>query len=321
MERSLATHVVTGGAGFIGSHIVGALAARGDRVIALDDLSTGHRENLGGIGGNVELREVDLAAADGLETHLTGVDTVFHQAAIPSVPFSLEDPYRSHRANVDATLKLLLACRAAGVRRVVYASSCALYGDSPVLPKREDMAASPVSPYGAQKYFSELYMQVFWRAWGLETVSLRYFNVFGPRQDASSPYSGVIARFIPAVLRRQRPVIYGDGQQSRDFVYVENVVEANLLASSVSGIGGEVFNIAPGRDISVSETLTEILDITGERITPVHEPARGGDILHSRADVTQARERLGWTPSISFREGLRRTVDWYRKSLPTTSLT
>lgn len=311
----MATHVVTGGAGFIGSHIVEALTARGDRVIVLDDLSTGRLDNLRGVAGHVELREIDLAEAGGLGTHLAGVDTVFHQAAIPSVPFSLEHPVRSHRANVDATLRLLLACRETGVRRVVYASSCALYGDAPALPKREDMTASPLSPYGAQKYFSELYMQVFWRSWGLETVSLRYFNVFGPRQDAGSPYSGVIARFIPAVLTGERPVIYGDGQQSRDFVYVANVVEANLLASRVEGIGGEVFNIAPGRGTSVSETLDEILDITGARIAPVHEPARAGDILHSRADAALARERLGWSPTVSFREGLRRTIDWYRETL------
>jgi UDP-N-acetylglucosamine/UDP-N-acetyl-alpha-D-glucosaminouronate 4-epimerase len=317
----LTTHVVTGGAGFIGSHIVEALAGRGDRVIVLDDLSTGRAENLAGIAGEVDLREVDLAGAEGLETELGGVDTVFHQAAIPSVPFSLDDPLRSHRANVDATLRLLIGCRAAGVRRVVYASSCALYGDSPELPKREDMAAAPVSPYGAQKYFSELYMQVFWRSWGLETVSLRYFNVFGPRQDAGSPYSGVIARFIPAVLAGNRPVVYGDGQQSRDFVYVSNVVEANLRASQVKGIGGEVFNIAPGLGTSVSETLGEILDITGARVAPVYRPARPGDILHSRADATLARERLGWSPAVSFRDGLRRTIDWYRETPGTASIT
>jgi len=311
----LARHVVTGGAGFIGSHIVETLAGRGDQVLVLDNLSTGKPENLTHIAGDVELREVDLATCDSLAGHIGGAHTVFHQAAVPSVPYSLSDPVGSHAANVNATLNLLVACRDAGVGRVVYASSCALYGDRAELPSREDMRASPLSPYGAQKYFGEVYMRIFQRNYGLETVSLRYFNVFGPRQDAGSPYSGVIARFIPAVLRGERPVIYGDGSQSRDFIFVSNVVEANLRAAEADSVAGEVFNVGMGEGITVNETLEEIRRITGSRLEASYEPARAGDILHSRADAASARRRLGWHPAASFRDGLRLTVDWYRNTL------
>jgi nucleoside-diphosphate-sugar epimerase len=304
-------YVVTGGAGFIGSHIAAALVERGERVIVLDDFSTGKPDNLESLDGSVDVRRVNLAT-DPIAEHLADVDTVFHQAAIPSVPQSVKDPVTSHQANVNGTLNLLVACRDRGVRRVVYASSCSVFGDSPELPKREDMAAVPLSPYGAQKYFGEVYAQVFWRAYGLETVALRYFNVFGPRQDVSSPYSGVLAKFIPAVLTGRRPVIYGDGFQSRDFTFVSNVVDANLKASEVDGVAGEVFNIACGDRITVNQVLDEINSLTQSQIAPIYETARPGDILHSQADPAKAMQLLGWSPVTGFRDGLRKTIDWYR---------
>lgn len=310
----MGSYVVTGGAGFIGSHIATSLVVRGEHVIILDDFSTGKRENVKGIGDSVDVRRIDLAT-DPLHDHLAGVDTVFHQAAIPSVPRSVEDPVTSHQANVNGTLKLLVACRDRGVRRVVVASSSSVFGDSPALPKREDMVPVPLSPYGAQKYFSEVYAQVFWRAYGLETVALRYFNVFGPRQDAESPYSGVLARFIPAVLTGNRPIIYGDGFQSRDFTFVSNVVDANLNAAEADGVAGEVFNIACGDRITVNQVLEEIKSLTGSQIEPIYEPARPGDILHSQADPSKAMQLLGWNPTTAFRDGLEKTIDWYRENL------
>ena len=310
----MGSYVVTGGAGFIGSHIAATLASRGDQVVVLDNLSTGKSANLEAIDPSVEFRNVDLADAD-LIAHLKGVDTVFHQAAIPSVPRSVKDPEGTHQANVDGTLNLLVAARDAGVRRVVYASSSSVFGDSPELPKHEGMMASPLSPYGAQKYFSEVYAQVFWRTYGLETVALRYFNVFGPRQDASSPYSGVLARFIPAVLRDARPVIYGDGHQSRDFTFIQNVVEANLKAADAENVAGEVFNVACGDRITVNEVLDEIKSLTGSTVEPIYEARRPGDILHSQADPSKAMKLLGWSPSVSFREGLEKTIEWYREDL------
>ena len=311
----MAVFVVTGGAGFVGSHIVEALSRCGEQVVVLDNFSTGKRENLTGFESGIDVRDVDLASEPRLADHLADVDTVFHQAAIPSVSRSVKDPLTSHEANVNGTMNLLVACRDARVRRVVYASSSSVYGDSPTLPKTEDMPASPISPYGAQKYFGEVYMQVFWRAFGLETVSLRYFNVFGPRQDASSEYSGVLAKFIPAAIRGVRPVIYGDGLQSRDFTYVSNVVEANLQAAVAEGVAGEVFNAACGDRITVSQALDQIKMLTGSNVEPTYEQARTGDILHSQAEVSRARDHLGWTPSVTFTEGLQRTIHWYRDNL------
>ncbi len=308
----MAVYVVTGGAGFIGSHIAEELIRCGERVIVFDNFSTGKRENLEVLGDQAEVREVDLARDQGLRDHLAGVDFVIHQAAIPSVPRSIKDPITSHEANVNGTLNLLNASRQAGVRRFVYASSSSLYGDSPTLPKHEGMPAAPLSPYGGQKFFGEVYSQVFWRAYQLETVSLRYFNVFGPRQDPSSQYSGVIARFIPAVLAGKRPVIYGDGEQSRDFTYVSNVVDANLRACVAEGVAGEVFNIACGDRITVNSILDEIKNLIGSDIEPIYEPPRPGDILHSQAGISKARQLLGWTPIATFSEGLGPTIDWYR---------
>jgi len=284
-------------------------------VKVIDDFSTGKRGNVEAFKNDVEIIEADLAETKNLTQFLKGTDYVIHQAAIPSVPKSILDPLKSHNANVNGTLNLLLACRDAGVKRVVYASSSSLYGDSPTLPKHESMMPNPLSPYGAQKLFAEMYCQVFTKAYGLETVSLRYFNVFGPRQDSTSQYSGVLALFIPAVLQGRRPTIYGDGLQSRDFTYVQNVVEANLLACKVPGIGGQVFNVACGERITVNSMLHQINKIVGVDISPVYAEPRSGDIKHSQADITRAREHLGYEPKVSFEEGLRATVEWYRKSL------
>ncbi len=311
----MAVYVVTGGAGFIGSHIVEELLRRKQTVKVIDNFSTGKRENLKPFLGKVETVEADIAESSALAEYLRGADYVIHQAAIPSVPKSIIDPVKSHRANVDGTLRLLLACRESGVRRVVYASSSSLYGDSPTLPKHEVMLPNPISPYGAQKLFGEIYCQVFTKAYGLETVSLRYFNVFGPRQDATSQYSGVLALFIPAILKGHRPTVYGDGLQSRDFTYVQNVVEANLLACTTSGVAGDVFNIACGDRITVNSMLQQINTITGTDIAPIYTDPRRGDIKHSMADITKARERLGYNPLVRFEEGLRRTIEWYRENI------
>jgi len=311
----MAAYVVTGGAGFIGSHIVEELLYRNETVRVIDNFSTGKRENLEPFKKRAEIIEADISDSKNLADALKGVDYVIHQAAIPSVPKSMLDPVKSHQANVDGTLKLLVACRDAGVKRVVYASSSSLYGDSPTLPKHEGMMPKPLSPYGGQKLFAEMYCQVFTRAYGLETVSLRYFNVFGPRQDATSQYSGVLALFIPAVLEGRRPTIYGDGEQSRDFTYVKNVVHGNLLACKAPGVAGQVFNVACGDRISVNSMLQQINKITGKDIAPLYADARAGDIKHSQADISRAKEELGYEPKVSFEEGLRHTIEWYREHL------
>jgi UDP-glucose 4-epimerase len=308
-------YAVTGGGGFIGSHIVEELLRRNQTVKVIDNFSTGKRGNVKPFESAAEIITADIAEAPDLAGMLRGVDYVIHQAAIPSVPKSMLDPVTSHNANVNGTLRLLVASRDAGVRRVVYASSSSLYGDSPTLPKHEGMMPNPLSPYGAQKLFGEMYCQVFTKAYGLETVSLRYFNVFGPRQDASSQYSGVLAIFIPAVLQDRRPLIYGDGEQSRDFTFVQNVVEANLLACEAPGVAGEVFNIACGDRITVNSMLQQINAITGKGIVPIYKDPRPGDIKHSQAAVGKAEERLGYKPRVTFEEGLRRTIEWYSANL------
>ena len=281
----------------------------------IDNFSTGKWENVEPFEGGAEIIEADIAEGKNLPGFLKGADYVIHQAAIPSVPKSILDPVKSHHANVNGTLQLLNASREANVRRVVYASSSSVYGDSPTLPKHEGMMPNPLSPYGAQKLFAEIYCQVFSRVYGLETVSLRYFNVFGPRQDSTSQYSGVLALFIPAVLQNKRPTIYGDGRQSRDFTYVQNVVEANLLACTVAGVAGQVFNVACGDRITVNSMLQQINKITGKDIAPTYADPRPGDIKHSQADITRAKEHLEYQPKISFEEGLRNTIEWYRKNL------
>jgi len=311
----MATYVVTGGGGFIGSHIVEELLRRRETVKLIDNFSTGKRANVEAFKNTAEIIEADISDTKNLPELFKGADYVIHQAAIPSVPKSILDPVTSHRSNVNGTLNVLVAARDAGVKRVVYASSSSLYGDSPTLPKHEEMMPKPLSPYGAQKLFGEMYCQVFTRSYGLETVALRYFNVFGPRQDPSSPYSGVLALFIPAVLQDRQPTIHGDGLQSRDFTYVQNVVEANLLSCTVPGVGGQVFNIARGDRITVNSILQQINKITGKDIAPIYSEPRAGDIKHSQADITRAREHLGYEAKVPFEEGLRRTIEWYRANL------
>ena len=301
--------LVTGGAGFIGSHIVDALVERGARVRVVDNLSTGHLRNLEAVKGKIDFIEGDLADEAVARRAVEDVELVFHEAALPSVPRSVSNPRETHLASVEATFNLLLAAKERGVRRVVYAASSSAYGDQPTLPKIESMRPEPLSPYAAAKLVGEYYCQVFTRSYGLETICLRYFNVFGPRQDPGSPYSGVISLFVDRLLKGQRPIIYGDGEQTRDFTYVSNAVEANMLASESDRGIGEVINIANGEKVSINELFRLVRLILGrDNIEPDYQPARTGDILHSLADVTSARENLGFEPRIRLEEGLRLTV-------------
>ncbi len=307
--------LVTGGAGFVGSHIAATLAGRGARVRVLDDLSTGHEENLEEIGGRVDFVRGSVNDAEALAKALEGVELVFHEAAIPSVPRSVANPSETHRACVEGTFALLNAARAAGVRRLIYAASSSAYGDQPTLPKHEEMPPQPLSPYAAAKLVGEYYCQVWTRTYNFETVCLRYFNVFGPRQDPSSPYSGVISRFISALLGGQRPVIFGDGEQSRDFTYVSNVVDANLRAAeTVSGVG-QVINVANGERTTLNELLETLKSITGKtEVEPEYREFRVGDVMHSLADITRAREHLGYEPQVGLEEGLKKTIEWWSQS-------
>jgi nucleoside-diphosphate-sugar epimerase len=311
-------YLVTGGAGFIGSHLAEELTRRGARVRVVDSLVTGKRRNLDHVSG-VEFLEGDLADLDVARRAVEGCAYVLHQAAIPSVPRSVEDPATSHRANVDATLNVLLAARDAGVTRVVYAGSSSAYGDTPTLPKREDMPASPLSPYALQKLVGEQYMQLFTRLYGLETVTIRYFNVFGPRQDPSSPYSGVISVFISALVDGRQPTIYGNGEQTRDFTYVANVVDGVLRACQAPKASGEVINVATGGRVSLNELFQAVRDLTGSNVKPIYAEPRTGDVRDSQADITKARELLGYEPIVSFEDGLQRTLEWYRSSVETTT--
>ena len=309
------TVLVTGGAGFIGSHIAAQLASSGARVRVIDDLSTGHRENLEEIGGAIDFTEASLMDERATRRVLEDVELVFHEAAIPSVPRSVENPRETHEACVDATFSLLMAARERGVRRLVYAASSSAYGDQPVLPKSEGMRPDPLSPYAVAKLVGEYYCQVFARAYGLETVSLRYFNVFGPRQDPSSQYSGVISRFISALLGDGRPVIFGDGRQSRDFTYIANVVDANLRAAETTRGVGQVINVANGERTTLNELLDVLKKITGRAdVEAEYGEPRTGDVRHSQADITQARELLGYEPHVGLEEGLRLTIDWWKQS-------
>ena len=308
-------YLVTGGAGFIGSHVAAALAGSGARVRVLDDLSTGYAENLEEIGGRVDFVRGSVSDPGALARALEGVEVVFHEAAIPSVQRSVEHPEETHRACAEGTFRLLAAARRAGVRRLVYAASSSAYGDQPTLPKVEDMRPDPLSPYAAAKLVGEYYCQVWWRSYGFETVSLRYFNVFGPRQDPGSQYSGVISRFISALLGGERPVIYGDGEQSRDFTYVSNVVEANLRAAESARGVGEVINVANGERTTLNELLVTLKRITGktDARAEYREP-RVGDVRHSLADIARARELLGYEPRVGLEEGLRKTIEWWKQS-------
>jgi UDP-glucose 4-epimerase len=307
----MAHYLVTGGAGFIGSHLTEELARQGHRVRVADSLVTGKRSNLDHVDG-IEFLEGDLADLDVARKAVDGCDYVLHQAAIPSVPRSVVDPITSHRANVDATVNVLLAARDARVKRLVFAGSSSAYGDTPTLPKREDMPSNPMSPYALQKVIGEQYLQMFTRLYGLETVSIRYFNVFGPRQDPSSPYSGVISVFATALLDHRPPTIYGDGEQTRDFTYVANVVHGVLRACEAPGASGEVINVATGGRISLNQLFEEMRRLIGADVTPKYTPTRAGDVRDSQADIAKARTLLGYEPLVPFEEGLEKTVDWYR---------
>ena len=307
--------LVTGGAGFVGSHIAATFAKRGARVRVIDDLSTGHPENLEEIGGEIDFVRGSLNDEATLRRALEDVELVYHEAAIPSVPRSVENPRETHRACVEATFSLLLAARERGVRRVVYAASSSAYGDQPTLPKVETMSPEPLSPYAAAKLMGEYYCQVFTRSYQLETVCLRYFNVFGPRQDPSSTYSGVISRFIAALSTGQTPVIYGDGEQSRDFTYIANVVDANLRAAETTRGVGQIINVANGERVTLNELLDRLKHITGNaKVQAEYREPRLGDVKHSLADITRAREFLGYEPQVGLEEGLRHTIDWWKQS-------
>jgi nucleoside-diphosphate-sugar epimerase len=308
-----ARYLVTGGAGFIGSHIVDELITRGESVRIADDFSTGLRQNLPA-RGTVELVEGDLADPAIAARAVEGCEFVIHQAAIPSVPRSIEHPLTSHRANVDAALQILASSRAAGVRRVVFAGSSSVYGNAPALPKREDMPPTPLSPYALQKLISEQYCQMFTRLYGLETVTTRYFNVFGPRQQPGSPYSGVISLFIDAMSEGRSPLIHGDGSQTRDFTYVGDVVQGVLRACEAPGAAGEVINLAAGGRISLLDLVSTLQRVIGTTTGPTFGPPREGDVRDSQADITKARTLLDFEARVPFEEGLRRTVAWHREA-------
>ncbi len=312
-EHDLPKYLVTGAAGFIGRSIAAALVERGESVRGVDSFITGKRENLAGLDA-MEFVTGDLADPAVCTEVCAGVEVVFHEAALASVPRSVADPVATNRNCVDATLNLLVAARAAGVRRVVYAGSSSAYGDTPTLPKHEGMTPNPISPYAVAKLAGEYYVRSFGRVYGMEGVTLRYFNVFGPYQDPTSHYSGVLAIFCRKMLAGEQPAIYGDGEQSRDFTYIANVVEANLLAAAAPAgkVSGQTINVAAGQRVTLNETFETLCTLTGYAGKPAYAEPRSGDIRHSLADITLARELLGYEPRVDFREGLRRTVEWYR---------
>jgi UDP-glucose 4-epimerase len=306
------TYLVTGGAGFIGSHMVRQLLQRGERVRVLDNFATGKREHLIALGSAIEVIEGDVRYLNNVQEAVAGTDYVIHLAALPSVARSVRTPIESNDVNVVGTLNLLVAARDAGVKRVVYSASSSAYGNSATLPKEETMPSDPLSPYAVNKLTGELYCRVFSRVYGLEGVSLRYFNVFGPRQDPTSQYSAVIPRFIRAMLAGERPVIYGDGEQSRDFAYVQNAVEASLLACTAPGVAGETINVGCGERVTLNELVRMIGRLIGKEMEPVYEPARAGDVRHSLAGIAKAGRLLDYRPSVALEEGLRRTIQWLR---------
>ena len=306
----MANYLVTGGAGFIGSHLSEELVKRGHRVRVVDNFVTGYQRN---IRDGVEFVQGDLADASVAETAVKGIDYVLHEAAIPSVPRSVANPLESNRANIDSTLNLLIASRDSGVKRLVFAGSSSVYGDTAVLPKTETMPTNPLSPYALQKLMGEMYGQMFTRLYGFEAVTTRYFNVFGPRQDPGSPYSGVISLFIKALHEGTQPVIFGDGEQTRDFTYVTNVVDGVIRAAETPGVGGEVFNVATNGRISLNELLATLKKIFGSNVEPIYKEVRAGDVRDSQADISKAQRLLGYQPIVGLEEGLRHTVDWFTK--------
>jgi len=303
--------LVTGGAGFIGSHLIAGLLERGHQVRAVDDFSSGKRANLAPFEGRIDLIEGDIADPDVCRRACDGVRVVLHEAAVPSVPKSVADPATSHRANIHGTFNMLQAAKTAGVKRFVAAASSSAYGESPTLPKIESMPTSPLSPYAVQKLAGEQYCRVFASCYGLETISLRYFNVFGARQDPKSQYAAAIPAFVTAILADRPPTVYGDGEQTRDFTYIENVINANLLAAEAPRTRGEVVNIACGEHITINEIIARINKLTGKNVRPDYVAARPGDIKHSWADIQLAGEVIGYRPTVKFDEGLERTVKWY----------
>ena len=312
----MAVYLVTGIAGFIGSSLAEALVKRGDTVRGVDNFITGKRENVERLLDRIDFREADLRDADAMLHACEGVDVIFHEGALPSVPRSVKDPVPSHECNINGTFNLLNAAKAAGVKRVVYAASSSAYGNQPEMPRRETMVPMPISPYAVQKLTGELYMKSYWQVYGLETVCLRYFNIFGPRQVPDSPYSGVMAKFILQMMRGEQPTIFGTGDQGRDFTYIDNAVSANLLAASApaDSVAGRVFNVACGERHTLKETFAVLADLLEFKQPVLFGPERNGDVRDSLADVSAAREAFGYQPLVGFEEGLRRTVAWYREA-------
>jgi len=312
----MATYLVTGAAGYMGSHLTEALVARGDSVRAFDNFATGKRENLAGVISRIDLIEADLCDPEGVMAACEGVDYIFHEGALPSVPRSVKQPRPSHETNINGTFNVLEAARACGVKRVVYAASSSAYGNQPGFPRVETMTPQPIAPYPVQKLAGEFYMKSYWQVYGLETVCLRYFNIFGPRQVPDSPYSGVMAKFTLQMMAGERPTIFGDGEQGRDFTYIDNAVQANLLAMQASAdhVAGRVFNVACGVRHTLNETYSVIAHLLNYPEPPQYGPGRTGDVRNSQADVSAAREAFGYVPVVGFEEGLRRTVEWYQQS-------
>ena len=307
-------YVVTGGAGFIGSNTVDELVKRGHSVVVLDDLSAGKEENLAEVRNKITFIKGSITDIEVVRKAMHEAEYVLHLAARTSVPRSVKDPIETNKINIDGTLNVLVAAKELRVKRVVFAASSSAYGETPTLPKVETMQPQPISPYGVTKYVGELYGQTFGKCYGLENVALRYFNIFGPRQDPSSPYSGVLAKFCTSFLEGTPPVVFGDGEQTRDFTYVENAVQANLLACEAANASGKVFNVGIGGRVSLNEVLRALAKITGKTLETKYEPARDGDIRDSQADISQARDFLGYDPQVSFEEGLARTFEWYRET-------
>jgi len=308
-------YLVTGGAGFIGSHLVHRLAADGQKVRVLDNFSTGKRANLAGVMDRIEVIEGDLRRYEDCLLACKGIEIILHEGALPSVPKSVADPRSSHDANINGTFNILMAARECGCRRVIYAASSSAYGDQPESPKRESMRPAPLSPYAVNKLVGEYYLKAFYECYGLETLSLRYFNVFGPRQDPKSQYAAAIPAFVTAILNDQPPTIYGDGEQTRDFTYIDNVVHGNMLAAKAPKLSGEVVNLACAESVSVNRTIGLINELLGKDVKPIYTDVRPGDVKHSLADVTLARKIIGFEPVVKFDEGLRRAIDWYKDNL------
>jgi nucleoside-diphosphate-sugar epimerase len=309
----MAVFLVTGGAGFIGSHLVEYLEKRGEKVRVLDNFSTGKMENIKDFAERIDLIKGDVRDRKTCEEAVKGVDFVLHQAAVCSVPKSIEDPVATNETNIDGTLNLLIAAKEARVQRLICASSSSVYGESEVLPKVETMNTAPSSPYGVTKHVQENYCKVFYKVYGLETVCLRYFNVYGPKQDPYSPYSAVIPSFIRSLLRDESPIIYGDGEQTRDFTFISDCIQANWKACYAQGIGGGVFNIATGKRISINQLYREILNLLGKEMSPIYASPRRGDIIHSLADITMAKAKMGYSPRFDIGTGLKKSLQWYRK--------